>query len=290
MRCEQLFINRISEPFLSICAADCEALSPEICSNERNVAVDMDALSCLPLFSRMEKLVLRPGEIKPGNLGCLKGLKIRALKLDYVSDEIDDYTLDLSWFPALELLTSQTSRNFKNADRCRTLRTLRVQNWMEPDLEILRGSQLTALELMSGRLRSLRGIGRSGLSLSVSNQRALADVSALECMELESLEIERCPKIDLEALPALPDLEYLALYGSQHMQSLALLRRFPKLRHFLFDIFIEDGDLAPLNALEHSVSLIDRKHYNRKDRELPKSAPFRSDRISAWLAILPPNL
>ena len=36
------------------------------------------------------------------------------------------------------------------------------------------------------------------------------------------------------------------------------------------------------------LTLIGMDAMRRKDRELPKSAPFRSDRISAWLAILPP--
>ena len=265
------------------------SLTPELCAETRSLSVGMDALCCLPRFSNLQKLVLRPGEIRPGSLAYLYGIQIRTLLIDYVSDEIDDYTLDLSGFPALELLNSRTAYNFKHADRCKTLRTLRVQNWAEPDLVLLRHSAIAAVSITGGKLRSLHGIEECGLlSLSLSCQRRLSDISALtEAAGLERLEIDRCPKIDLEALPPLPALEYLALYGSQNVQSLAFLGRFPRLRRFLFDIAVEDGDLSPLSKLSHCVSLIDRKHYNRKDRELPKSDAFCFGRLPERLEILP---
>ena len=139
-------------------------------------------------------------------------------------------------------------------------------------------------------MKSLHGIEESGLlSLSLSHQRGLSDVSALQSLiELESLQIDHCPKIDLQTLPALPHLKYLELYGSQTVQDLGFLGNYLELDHFLFDIRIADGQLAPLLSLSHSVSLVDRAHYSLKDRELPKaSTPFHSDCIPSWLEILP---
>ena len=293
MNNEIIHLHRFVEPFLTVGAHDLDALSPDDCREERNLVLDMDALSCLPLFPNLKKLVLRPGEIKSGTLEHLKGLRIEALKIDYCSDEFDDYTLDLSWFPELELLVSRSSRNFANAKGCPRLQTIIVTDWMEPDLGSLRQSSITALKVLRGKLKTLHGIEDSGLlSLSLSYQRGLSDVSALQSLiGLESLQIDHCPKIDLQTLPELPHLKYLELYGSQTVRDLGFLRNFPQLDRFLFDIRIAGGQLAPLLSLSHSVSLIDRAHYSLKDRELPKaSTPFHSDCIPSWLEILPESV
>ena len=290
MNYEIIHLHRFLEPFLTVGAHDLDALSTDDCREERNLVLDMDALSCLPLFPNLKKLVLRSGEIKSGTLEHLKGLRIEALKIDYCSDEFDDYTLDLCWFPELELLVSQSSRNFQNAGGCPRLQTVIAADWMEPDLGSLRQSSIAALKVLHGKLKTLHGIEESGLvSLSLSYQRGLSDVSALQSLgELESLQIDHCPKIDFEMLPEMPHLKYLELYGSQTVQDLGFLRNYPELDHFLFDIRIADGQLAPLLSLSHSVSLVDRTHYSLKDMELPKAArPFYSERIPYWLEILP---
>lgn len=290
MNYEVVHLHRFVEPFLTVGVHDLDALSPDDCREEHNLVLDMDALSCLPLFPNLKKMVLRPGEIKSGTLEHLNGLKIVALKIDYCSDEFDDYTLDLSCFPELKLLVSQSSRNFQNAKGCPRLQTVIVADWMEPDLGSLRQSSIAALKVLRGKLKTLQGIEDSGLlSLSLSYQRCLSDVSALQSLiGLESLQIDHCPKIDFQTLPELPHLKYLELYGSQTVRDLGFLRNYPQLDRFLFDIRIADGQLAPLLSLSHSVSLIDRAHYSLKDSELPKvSTPFHFDRIPSWLEILP---
>ena len=142
-----------------------------------NVSVELDALQCLRFFPCVENLILRPGEISEEGLGYLRGLRIISLKLDYYSDCIDLYAIDLAQFPNLQFLFSRTQYNFYNIAMCQSLCTLVVQEWLGNDLTYLVGSSLRALCIFNGKLQRVEGIQAIPqiISLSIANQRRLSD-------------------------------------------------------------------------------------------------------------------
>ena len=291
MRHSEQFINKSRTDFIEIGSYDEAELAKLGSLPFRNVAVDLDALRCLRFFPCVENLILRPGEISEEGLGCLKGLHIKSLKLDYHSDCIDLYAIDLAQFPDLQFLFSRTQYNFYNIAMCRSLCTLVVQEWLEDDLTYLVGSGLRALCILSWRLQHIEGIPALPQlqSLSLGNQRRLSDVHCLRlCCGLESLAIETCNRIPVSQIPPLPNLRYLELIGSQKADDLSFLENYPRLEYLLLGIFVVNGNLQGLSKLKHCTLLSDHKHYSIKNVDLPKAQHrFLSHSIPRWLEILP---
>ena len=106
---QQFFINKICDSYLVIGHADEEDLCTGQNRNEKNIAVEMDALSCLSFFPHIEKLILLPGQIDLSGLECFDKASVAAIKLDYFSGVYDEYTIDMSQFPGVELIFSRDS-------------------------------------------------------------------------------------------------------------------------------------------------------------------------------------
>lgn len=285
------FVNKKMLDFIEIGSYDESELSELELHSFRNVSIELDALKCLRFFPNIENLILRPGEICEADLSYLSGLPIASLKLDYYSDCIDLYTIDLSQFPNLQFLFSRTQYNFSNVALCRTLCTLVVQEWYSNDLTYLGKSNLQALHISSGKLKSFEGVQMMPqlISISVSYQKSLSDVHHLKWRHnLESLSIEKCNRINILQIPALPNLHYLELSGSQVVDNLSFLRNYPELNYLLLDINVSNGDLQLLLELKHCAIMSNRRHYSLRNADLPKSPYlFHSDKIPHWLEILP---
>ena len=289
MQLKKEFVNRQSLEFLEIGAYDKAALCECGPRTERNLALELDALDCLRFFPQVENLILRPGALQQESLAYLKGLPILSLRLDYYSDCIDGDTIHLGQFPKLQYLSSGTQFNFSDLSACPSLRTLVVTQWSEQDLTALQSEGLLALRIMSGKLRSLNGLQNlpSLRSLDLSYQQKLSDVRELASADLESLQLERCNHVDVTALPSLCELRYLSLIGTQRVENLSLLKRFPRLEDVTLDIWVADGDLQPLFEMKSARILQDRRHYSARHRDLSKSRMFHSAYIPPWLEILP---
>ena len=287
----QFFMHKMCDPYLVIGSADEESLRAELGRNDKNIAVEMDALSCLCSFPQIEKLILLPGQIDLSGLVCFDKASVTAIKLDYFSDACDEYTIDMSQFPGVELIFSRDSHNISHLYQCKKLCTLIVQEWQQHDLSALGRSNLRALKLTGGKLKSFSGIERlkSLRSLSLSYFRQLTGISALaDCKELESLKIEKCPRLSLDHFPLLPNLQYLELSANKPVNNLRFLEKCPNLRFLVLDLGVADGNLNALTKLEHSVVMTDYRYHSIKNSSLPKSsAPFRSNTIPRWLEILP---
>ena len=214
-----------------------------------NVSVELDALQCLRFFPCVENLILRPGEISEEGLGYLRGLRIISLKLDYYSDCIDLYAIDLVGS---------------------SLRALCIFN-----------GKLQ-------RVEGIQAIPQI-ISLSIANQRRLSDVHYLNlCCGLESLAIERCNRIHVSQIPPLPNLRYLELIGSQTADDLSFLENYPRLEYLLLGILVINGNMQVLSKLKHCAIMSDCKHYSIKNTDLPKAQHrFHSQSIPQWLEILP---
>ena len=66
------------------------------------------------------------------------------------------------------------------------------------------------------------------------------------------------------------NLEYLILDGSQTLPDLRFLKKMPKLKFFTFSMTVEDGDLTPCLDIPYARCDKGKKHYNLKDKDLPK--------------------
>jgi hypothetical protein len=216
------FIDDFYDVFTQIGKHDEEELEQLGLQSSKNISLDLDALSCLRFFPNVTSLILRPGCINEEHLHYLYSTPIKRLKLDYYSDLPDEYAVDLSKFSRLSCVFSRTQFNFRNANKSMNLTTLIVQEWCSCDLQELENDQITSLKILSGKLKTLKGIGHLYRlrSLSLSHQRALMDVSDLaNCRALESLEIDSCNKLDMNEIPGFNQLKNLVIEGRQTIKN-----------------------------------------------------------------------
>ena len=114
----------------------------------------------------------------------------------------------------------------------------------------------------------------SDVLLTVDYDRTLTDLSALVEVQstLRELSIENCPQItDFSCLAELTALQSLSLYGSNTLPDLAFLRNLTNLKFFVFSMNVADGDLTPCLAIPYARCDKGKKHYNLKDKNLPKN-------------------
>lgn len=165
-----------------------------------------------------------------------------------------------------------------------TLETLWLSNdRRHPDLSRISCSpMLKRIDLLQCGTKALDGIEKYPLQwLSLSHLRSLTDISALSqtAGTLRSLSIDACGKIrDLSCLYDLVNLEHLELQGSNALPDLEFLRNMPKLKTFVFSMNVENGDLTPCLDVPYASCNRIKRHYNLKEKDLPKSnnrTPFR---------------
>lgn len=285
------FLHRIQEAFVIVGRDDYDELQDVGVQHTRFLELSMDALHCLRFFPNVEYLILTSGEVSGDGLQKLDGLKIKALKLDYYTYEVDAYTVDLSCFPLLELVFARTENCFKNTSQCCNLQTLIVQEWLSDSLRPLAESSIKALKIFSGKLKCVDGVGEMPqlVSLSIANQRQWSDCSGLDATFLESLEIVSCNKVDIVQLPVLQNVRMMHLRGKRKIPAIeTLLHIAPELEWLLLDHTVEDGNLAPLSDLSHAVIFTDCRHYSHKNCNLPKATEKYCSRFLPFeLEILP---
>lgn len=254
--------------------------------DEKNVIISMSDLQYLSGFPHIERLIITSGKA-PGNVSGILETKcdLRELKLDYEETEpFTDWCIDISKLYSLELLFSRSSSNFKGVSNSRSLKTLVVNNWYSDDLSQLKGSAIDTLSIGCGKLRFLTGIEKVPLViLSLSNLRYLTDISCVENIPLRILELDTCNQIkEIESILP-PTLEYLMVYGKNRFRSGTFIKNYPKLKRVMLDVLIEDGDLSAFEKLESAVLLVDRRGYNRKNSQLPKSKyQYLIPSVPAW--------
>lgn len=288
---EKRFLHRLYEDFLIVGLHDYEELQQAGPLKNEHIELSMDALRCLKFFPSIKHLILTPGKITVEELCTLNGLSVKSLKLNYYSYEVDHHTLDLTYFPQLELIFARTQYCFKNISKCTKLQTLIVQEWFDDSLVSLSGSSIKALKLFSGKLKSLDGIEKISrlVSLSIANQRQLDNCLRLSMTSLESLEIVSCNKVDISQIPVLSDIRMMHLSGKKIIPNVeTILQLAPKLEWLLLDHVIANGELSPLKKLFHAVIVTDCRHYSLRNCDLPKAeGRYQSNFLSMDLEILP---
>ena len=168
-----------------------------------------------------------------------------------------------------------------NFEKIPDLECLKLEGCKEKELRYYFVSErLKYLDLYDCPLKNLNGIERARELqwMVLDGMTKLEDLSALESVadSLEALEIDHCGKIkDFSVLSKLKNLKHLELIGKNKLENLRFLDQMKKLETFTFNMNVEDGDLAPCLRIPYVKSENNRKHYNLKDRELPKAEQYQ---------------
>lgn len=182
-----------------------------------------------------------------------------------------------------------TNSGYKNFNTVDTLKGLGLSHYEKSDLtEAFSSSIIDTLSIYSSKIKTLEGIQKSQKMqcLYLYYNRSLQDISALRKVKrtLRALRIENCPKInDFSVLAELENLELLDLSGSNELPDLSFLKQMRNLKTFVFTMNVKDGDLTPCLDLSYAGTVRNRKHYNLKDKDLPKGKYVRgNETIEEW--------
>lgn len=200
--------------------------------------------------------------------------------------------LDCSRIVGLESV-SVTNSYYHNYADIKTLKDLGLSHYKENDLSNAFCSVvLDTLVVIQSKIKTLNGIQKSPRMqcLYLYHNRNLEDISALYKVKktLKALSIENCSKVnDFSVLGELENLEFLMLCGSNELPNLSFINKMKSLKTFVFDMNVKDGDLSPCIALSYVSSSKDRRHYNFKNKDLPKGEYVRgNENIELWRRFL----
>lgn len=201
-------------------------------------------------------------------------------------------TVDFSKINGLEALKINVNRYTLNYSGIEGLKSLSIGDFTgaNRDLtDLFVSTELDTLQLLGGRTISLNGIERSSQMqyLSISYNKFLEDISTLSKVKhsLKSLSIFNCAKInDFSVLYELENLEKLEIWGSNTIPSLDFVKYMPNLKTLFLEINIADGNITPCLNLRSAKLMKNRKHYNLKDKDLPKAEKviYGNESIEEW--------
>ena len=201
-------------------------------------------------------------------------------------------TIDCSQIYGLESLSICANKGVLNFNRIETLKSLIVGDYTSANrdlTDLFVSAEIDTLRLLEGRTVSLNGIEKAPKLqyLDISYNRCLEDISALAKVKdsLKSLNIANCARIkDFSVLYELENLEKLEIWGSNTIPSLDFVKYMPNLKTLFLEINIADGDITPCLDLRSAKLMKDRKHYNLKDKDLPKARKvvFGNESIYEW--------
>ena len=199
--------------------------------------------------------------------------------------------IDFSQILGLEDLKINVNRGTLNYNHIETIKSLDIGDFTGKDrdlTDLFASTELDTLRMMEGKTVSLNGIERAKKMqyLALSYNRSLEDISALAKIKhsLKSLNIFNCSKIkDFSVLYELENLEKLEIWGSNTLPNLDFVKYMPNLKTLFLMNNIADGDLTPCLNLR-SAKVVNKKHYNLKDKDLPKAEKviFGNESIEEW--------
>lgn len=161
--------------------------------------------------------------------------------------------------------------------KVKDLELLRISDCDKEDLrEYFCSEKMKYLMIFYSRLRNLDHIETApNLKwVQLEELKRLEDISALEHIagSVEALCISGCPKVkDFSVLEKLVNLRHLELTGRNEIPSLSFLNQMPQIQTFLFSMNVLDGDLTPCMKIPYVYCERNRKHYNLKNKDLPRT-------------------
>ncbi len=186
-------------------------------------------------------------------------------------------TVDYSRIPGLKKI-EVTGKGNLNYGEVSTLEELVVREDKKiKDLNYLScATNLKDVTFVHCALKSLEGLEnlKEVQSLCLEYLYSLSDVSAVAKISksLRVLQIESCPKItDFSCLFNLVNLEHLVLYGNNKLPTLSFLNNMKRLKTFCFSMIVEDCDITPCLQVPYAFLGKEKRAYNLKDKDLPKS-------------------
>ena len=182
-----------------------------------------------------------------------------------------------------------SGKGHTNFNKIDTLKSIHVSNAKINDFrDVFCSSTIDTIRIVGCGIKTLDGIEQSEniTCLYLHYNRSLRDISALRKVKstLRTLRIENCPKIeDFSVLNCLENLELLEMTGNNTLNNLGFLKEMKNLKTFIFNVNIKDGDLTPCLKLNYVYCDKSRKHYNLKDKDLPKGKFIRgNESIDKW--------
>lgn len=217
----------------------------------------------------------------------LKEIKSLFCATKYGIDDKNSSSVDYGKIKGLQNLNISHENNFFIESN--TLKTLRTfENTAKTLQDIVIGDSLDTLQIINSKIQTLTGIQKLPKlqCLYLDYNRSLRDISELEMARntLTALRISKCSKItDFSVLPKLRNLEYLCLEGSQSVPDLSFIKSMPKLKTFIFDFVVDDGDLSPCLNLSYVYCSKHKRNYNVKAKDLPKGTyVWGNENIDVW--------
>ena len=219
------------------------------------------------------------------DMRCLRSLSFIINEHPYIVPHI---TADLSSMPQLEKYSGNYSAVF-NLEKATSLKTLSMHHFDGEHLtKFERLENIDTLNLSLSKIKSLKGLDSlyKMQCLYLSYNRNLTTIQHLSSIKntLKSLRIENCPNInDFSVFEELHELELLELSGNYTLPSIRFIKRLKKLKTLILDVDIADGDLSPCLNLSYVHLGKNRKHFNLKDRDLPKNQYIRGNEcVDEW--------
>ena len=197
------------------------------------------------------------------------------------------YCIDISQFKEIEEYCGEYASAINLYDAV-TLKTLVLNKYREHDLRKLCNlKNLDTIQLTFSSIQTLDGIEAFNelQCLYLYRNRSLCDINSLSNVKtLKALRIENCSQIkDFSVLGKLKNLELLEISGSNDLVDLYFLNTMKNLKTFIFNINVLDGDLSPCLDLSYVYCEKNRKHYNLKDKDLPKGVFIKgNENIDEW--------
>ena len=219
---------------------------------------------------------------------------IKSLSCATIYGDRNEFTtsIDYSKFNTLERV-SISGPGHKNYNTVKSLKTIGISGYKESDLTNMFSSlSLDSLMIIQCGIKSLEGLQKSDKMkcLYLYHNRSLQDITALRKVKdsLRTLRIDNCSKIkDFSVLSELENLEMLELSGGNQLPSLDFIKSMRNLKTFVFNVNVLDGDLSPCQNLSYARSLRERRHYNLKDKDLPKSHfVYGNESVEGWRRFL----
>ena len=251
------------------------------------LASNIDFLRHMPSLQHLFLTIYqREGEINYDSLYTLP--QIKSLVINDLDWGQIDMSPDYAKLKCLEYI-NVSQKGHINFEKIETLKSLGIGSWKKKNLNgLFVSEQLDTLRMIQCGMHSLDGIERSKKMqcLYLHYNRSLRDINALAKVKktLRALRIENCPKIeDFSVLAELENLELLELTGKNTLPDLQFLKKMKNLKTFVFDMNVLDGDLTPCLDLSYVYSRKNRKHYNVKDKEMPRGEYVRGNEdIELW--------
>lgn len=256
----------------------------------------MPNLEILSLCPALKHLRICPSHSASANFDFsplyeMPEIKSLACQNQYGNQEQYLSNIDYSRVHGIVDLRIAVNKGTLNYNKIETLKSLSAGGFKGKNYDLTGlfcSKELDTLKILQCGINSLNGIETSNKlqCLYLHYNRSLRDISALRSVKrtLKALRIENCPKIeDFSVLCELENLELLELSGSNVLPNLNFLKTMRNLKTFTFNMNVLNGDLTPCLNLSYAYSEKDRRHFNLKDRDLPKANYVRGNEdIEEW--------